>query len=110
VREDQEEEVLIKPFMRKEDEQGNTVLATWRDLLIKEELELGLTARGFHYPSEVQFKAIPLIVNPKRKDVLCQAKSGLGKTAVFLISILESITPVNGSYTPHQAIIVASTR
>ena len=29
-------------------------------------------------------------------DVLCQAKSGLGKTAVFVLSTLQQIEPVNG--------------
>jgi ATP-dependent RNA helicase UAP56/SUB2 len=29
-------------------------------------------------------------------DVLCQAKSGLGKTAVFVLSSLQQIEPVDG--------------
>lgn len=29
-------------------------------------------------------------------DVLCQAKSGLGKTAVFVLATLQQIEPVNG--------------
>jgi ATP-dependent RNA helicase UAP56/SUB2 len=29
-------------------------------------------------------------------DILCQAKSGLGKTAVFVLATLQQIEPVNG--------------
>lgn len=29
-------------------------------------------------------------------DVICQAKSGMGKTAVFVLSILHQIEPVSG--------------
>ena len=30
------------------------------------------------------------------QDVICQAKSGMGKTAVFVLSTLQQITPVDG--------------
>ncbi len=29
-------------------------------------------------------------------DVICQAKSGMGKTAVFVISTLQQLEPVDG--------------
>lgn len=29
-------------------------------------------------------------------DILCQAKSGMGKTAVFVLATLQQIEPVNG--------------
>ena len=29
-------------------------------------------------------------------DIICQAKSGMGKTAVFVISILQQLVPVDG--------------
>ena len=29
-------------------------------------------------------------------DVLCQAKSGMGKTAVFVLATLQQIEPVDG--------------
>ena len=30
------------------------------------------------------------------QDVICQAKSGMGKTAVFVLSTLQQVTPVDG--------------
>jgi ATP-dependent RNA helicase UAP56/SUB2 len=44
------------------------------------------------------------------QDILCQAKSGMGKTAVFVISILNQITANEDQYEPHQAIITCHTR
>jgi ATP-dependent RNA helicase UAP56/SUB2 len=40
-------------------------------------------------------------------DVLCQAKSGMGKTAVFVLSVLQQLEPVDGEV---GAIIVCHTR
>jgi ATP-dependent RNA helicase UAP56/SUB2 len=46
---------------------------------------------GFEHPSEVQNSAIPHVL--QGQDLLCQAKSGMGKTAVFVIGILNQMTP-----------------
>lgn len=40
-------------------------------------------------------------------DVLCQAKSGMGKTAVFVLSILQQIDPKEGEV---SAIVLCHTR
>jgi superfamily II DNA/RNA helicase len=56
----------------------------------------------------VQVEAIPMAL--QGQDILCQAKSGMGKTAVFVISILNQITTTDDNYEPHQAIITCHTR
>lgn len=78
--------------------------------MLKEELMAGIKYCEFSFPSEVQYKVIPEITASSRKDLLCQAKSGMGKTAVFLIAILEMIRPEEDGYLPHQCIIVGNTR
>ena len=40
-------------------------------------------------------------------DVLCQAKSGLGKTAVFVLSTLQQLDPVPGEIT---TLVICHTR
>ncbi len=40
-------------------------------------------------------------------DVLCQAKSGMGKTAVFVLSILQQLDPKPNEV---QAIVLCHTR
>ena len=63
----------------------------WRDLLIKAELNRALGENGFEHPSEVQHETLPQAI--LGTDVLCQAKSGMGKTAVFVLAILQLINP-----------------
>merc|ERR1712066_1052852 len=43
------------------------------------------------HPSEVQHECIPQAI--LGTDVLCQAKSGMGKTAVFVLACLQQIDP-----------------
>lgn len=44
--------------------------------------------------SEVQHECIPQAI--LGMDILCQAKSGMGKTAVFVLATLQQIDPVDG--------------
>ena len=48
----------------------------------------------FRHPSEVQHECIPQAV--LGMDILCQAKSGMGKTAVFVLATLQQIEPMDG--------------
>ncbi|KAJ1888763.1 Suppressor of the cold-sensitive snRNP biogenesis mutant brr1-1, partial [Coemansia sp. IMI 209127] len=68
---------------------------SFRDFLMKPELLRAIVDCGFEHPSEVQQETIPAAINGN--DVLCQAKSGLGKTAVFVLATLNKITPVPGT-------------
>ncbi|OIR59184.1 MAG: ATP-dependent RNA helicase SUB2 [Amphiamblys sp. WSBS2006] len=67
----------------------------FKDFLLKDELMRALTDCGFEHPSEVQQNCIPQ--GMLGGDVLCQAKSGMGKTAVFVIGMLHQMQPVCGS-------------
>lgn len=44
--------------------------------------------------SEVQHECIPQAI--LGMDILCQAKSGMGKTAVFVLATLQQLDPVDG--------------
>ncbi|EAW84417.1 DExD-box helicase 39A [Homo sapiens] len=69
----------------------------FRDFLLKPELLRAIVDCGFEHPSEVQHECIPQAI--LGMDVLCQAKSGMGKTAVFVLATLQQIEPVNGQVT-----------
>lgn len=72
---------------------------------LKDELLRGIYAYGFEKPSAIQQRAILPCISGK--DVIAQAQSGTGKTATFVISILQRIdTKVNDC----QALILAPTR
>lgn len=61
----------------------------WKDLMLRSELLKAIREVGFQFPSEVQRQGITEIL--KGRNVVCQAKSGTGKTAVFVISMLQLI-------------------
>ncbi|KZT56030.1 P-loop containing nucleoside triphosphate hydrolase protein [Calocera cornea HHB12733] len=69
----------------------------FRDFLLKPELLRAISDLGFEHPSEVQQECIPQAV--LGMDVLCQAKSGHGKTAVFVLATLQQLEPVDGEVT-----------
>merc|ERR1739847_18088 len=66
----------------------------FRDFLLKPEMLKAIQDCGFEHPSEVQHECIPQAV--LGMDILCQAKSGMGKTAVFVLATLQQIEPVDG--------------
>ncbi|KAK2193882.1 hypothetical protein NP493_6g02009 [Ridgeia piscesae] len=66
----------------------------FRDFLLKPELLRSIVDCGFEHPSEVQHECIPQGI--LAMDVICQAKSGMGKTAVFVLATLQQIEHVDG--------------
>jgi len=56
---------------------------------ISQEIKNNLTDMGFLRPTDIQFKAIPPIMNGE--DVLAIAQTGTGKTAAFAIPIIDKI-------------------
>ncbi|CAG8577930.1 3605_t:CDS:2, partial [Acaulospora colombiana] len=81
----------------KKDKKGSYVgihSTGFRDFLLKPELLRAIVDCGFEHPSEVQQECIPQSI--LGMDVLCQAKSGMGKTAVFVLATLQQVEPVPG--------------
>ncbi|KAB7501748.1 Spliceosome RNA helicase Ddx39b [Armadillidium nasatum] len=70
------------------------ILPGFRDFLLKPEILRAIVDCGFEHPSEVQHECIPQAV--LGMDILGQAKSGMGKTAVFVLATLQQIEPVDG--------------
>jgi ATP-dependent RNA helicase UAP56/SUB2 len=83
----------------------NTHHSTFKDFQLREELLRGLGEAGFENPSDVQSQGIPYIIYGE--DLLCQAKSGMGKTAVFVLGVLHSIE-IEGK--PFQCLVLCHTR
>eukprot|EP00171_Calliarthron_tuberculosum_P018472 IDg18472t1 len=78
---------------------------TFDDLSLRDELLRGIYAYGFEKPSAIQQRAImPMI---RGRDTIAQAQSGMGKTAAFVIGILQNI---DTSVRKVQALILAPTR
>jgi superfamily II DNA/RNA helicase len=97
---DSEEENIPEPQEKKETEQkksDDTYVAIhssgFREFLLKPELLRAIADCGFEHPSEVQHECIPQAI--LGTDVICQAKSGMGKTAVFVLAVLQQLNPVD---------------
>lgn len=74
------------------------------DLPISEKLKAAITARGYVNPTPIQEKAIPAII--EGRDVIGIANTGTGKTAAFLIPIIEKIIQDHS----HKTLIITPTR
>lgn len=66
----------------------------FRDFLLKPELLRAIVDCGFEHPSEVQHECIPQAI--LGMDIICQAKSGMGKTAVFVLATLQQLEQIDG--------------
>jgi ATP-dependent RNA helicase DeaD len=67
-----------------------------------------LAKAGYEQPTPVQVGLIPRAVTGA--DVMGQAQTGTGKTAAFVIPILEQIDPRQETQSPMQAICLVPTR
>ncbi|CBH15413.1 DHH1 [Trypanosoma equiperdum] len=78
---------------------------TFEEYGLRRELQMGIFEKGFERPSPVQEEAIPVAL--QGKDVLARAKNGTGKTASFVIPVLEKVD----TQLPHiQALLMVPTR
>ena len=77
----------------------------FKDFLLKPELQRAITDCGFEHPSEVQQECIPQAV--MGTDIMCQAKSGMGKTAVFVLCSLQQL---DDAPPPLSVIVLCHTR
>jgi translation initiation factor 4A len=81
------------------------IFETFDDMGLPENLLRGVYAFGFQKPSEIQKRAIRVIMDGR--DTICQAQSGTGKTGAFGIGCLSCVDPANPAT---QVLILAPTR
>jgi len=79
----------------------------FKDFLLKPELLRATVECGFEHPSEVQHACIPQAI--LGTDILCQAKSGMGKTAVFVLACLQQVD-VSDKEKAVKVLVVCHTR
>ena len=82
---------------------------TFSDLGLATELLRTVAKEGYHQPTPIQSKAIPVIL--AGLDVLGSAQTGTGKTAAFVLPLLQKLKTrqLNQNRSP-QALIVVPTR
>ncbi|KAG8195245.1 hypothetical protein JTE90_028396 [Oedothorax gibbosus] len=106
--EDEEQAVpnSISETEKTANEKGSPQLDSgFRDFQLKPELLKAVEECGFQQPLEVQHKCIPHAL--KGKDILCQAKSGMGKTTAYILATLQQLDPVDDQV---SVVVVCPTR
>jgi ATP-dependent RNA helicase RhlE len=79
---------------------------TFHDFKFNETLADGLDSMGYINPTPIQSMAIPLIL--EGKDLIACAQTGTGKTAAFLLPVLEQIGRTEKDFT--STLILTPTR
>ena len=79
--------------------------SSFRDLGLSESTLKSIEEIGYKVPSPIQSQAIPVMLTGK--DLIGQAQTGTGKTAAFMLPILEKINPKNRNV---QALVLCPTR
>ncbi|MEE0880464.1 MAG: DEAD/DEAH box helicase, partial [Turicibacter sp.] len=78
---------------------------TFKDLALSPAILKSIEEIGYVKPSPIQAEAIPVVLSGK--DIIGQAQTGTGKTAAFMLPILEKIDPKNRNV---QALVLCPTR
>ncbi|MGB2024699.1 MAG: ATP-dependent RNA helicase RhlB [Litorivicinaceae bacterium] len=92
-----------------EPEEGKT---RFHDLSLPKALMHAISDLGFRYASPIQSESLPIVLDGE--DIVAKAQTGTGKTAAFLVSIIDTFLrePIDGKRrtgTP-RALILAPTR
>lgn len=90
--------------------QSTFVPMRFDDYYISSEIKKNLAKLGFKKPTDIQFKAIPNILNGE--DVLAIAQTGTGKTAAFGIPVIDLLhkRKIKGRGTGIKALVMVPTR
>ncbi len=93
------EHVEEKPYVSKH---------TFADFPFNPQLHKNITRAGFTSPRPIQDQAIPSVL--EGKDVFGMANTGTGKTAAFILPLIEKIAKTKGQAKRETVLIMAPTR
>lgn len=93
------EQVAEKPYVAKN---------TFADFPFDPQLYKNIERAGFTSPRPIQDQAIPVVM--KGHDVFGMANTGTGKTAAFLLPLIEKIAKTKGQNKRETVLIMAPTR
>lgn len=80
-------------------------MKSFKEYNLSNEIANALNSLGYHTPTEVQNKVMPLVL--ERKDVVVKSQTGSGKTAAYAIPICELVDWMENK---PQALILTPTR
>ncbi len=81
---------------------------TFADFPFNPQLHKNITGAGYVSPRPIQDQSIPVVLSGK--DVFGMANTGTGKTAAFLLPLIEKIAKTKGLAKKEKVLIMAPTR
>jgi ATP-dependent RNA helicase RhlE len=82
-------------------------LMSFKQFNLHPQIEVGIQSLGYKMPTPIQLQSIPAIL--KGRDVMGLAQTGTGKTAAFVLPIMQRLL-MSGPRKKTRALIVAPTR
>lgn len=107
---DAEERAKQKAFYAPEEslERGRGVANSFLNMNLSRQILRGITAAGYSKPTPIQGKTIPMAL--QHKDIVGSAVTGSGKTAAFLVPILERLLYRDARIPKTRVVILTPTR
>jgi len=81
---------------------------TFSDFPFNPQLHKNIARTGYIHPRPIQDQSIPIVLSGK--DVFGMANTGTGKTAAFLLPLIEKISKTKGLNKKEKVLIMAPTR
>jgi ATP-dependent RNA helicase RhlE len=81
---------------------------TFADFPFNEQVQTNILRSGYMHPRPIQDQAIPVVLSGK--DIFGMANTGTGKTAAFLLPLIEKIAQTKGQKKRETVLIMAPTR
>ncbi len=81
---------------------------TFQDFNFDDKLFNGLQAMGYNQPTAIQQQAIPIIISGK--DIIACAQTGTGKTAAFVLPLIDKILKIDEDKRHLTTLIISPTR
>ena len=81
---------------------------TFQDFNFESQLSEGLESMGYKQPTPIQEQAIPLII--ENQDLIACAQTGTGKTAAYLLPIINKIIQLPESQRALNTLVLSPTR
>jgi ATP-dependent RNA helicase RhlE len=97
---------IIRPKVALGNKEKKGITMNFESFNLHPHIESGVRALGYTEPTPIQIQAIPSIL--QNKDVMAQAQTGTGKTAAFVLPILQRL--MTDPRKRIRALIIAPTR
>jgi ATP-dependent RNA helicase RhlE len=81
---------------------------TFQDFQFESQLNDGLASMGYKQPTPIQEQAIPLIID--NQDLIACAQTGTGKTAAYLLPIINKIIQLPEAQRKLNTLVISPTR